>query len=88
MEELLNKIGIKKKGHYSKNGTYVVDITDSQEFGKVYSMLEKFDDIEEIAESSMLTENEASIRYMGDDYQIDLLADFNQNIYRLVVINI
>lgn len=88
IEELLKDIGITKEGNYGKNNSYIIDITNSQEFGKIYSMLEKYDGVDEVTESSLLTEHNASLRYLGDDYQIDLLADFDQDTYRLVVTNI
>lgn len=88
VEELLNNIGIKKKGRYGKNNAYVIDIADSQEFGKFYSLLEKSNGVDEVTESSLLTEHNASIRYASDECQIDLLADFDNDEYRLVVTNI
>ena len=41
MEELLKEIGITAKGEYTKNGAYVIDIKDYDEYGKYYSLLEK-----------------------------------------------
>lgn len=85
MEELLNDIGIHKKGTVSKSGAYVIDIKDSAEYGRFYSLLDKCDFIEELYDNAILTVDEASIIYANDDYQINLLADFSNDEYRLVV---
>ena len=41
MDELLQAVGISKKGTYSENGSYVIDIEDYDEYGKFYAILEK-----------------------------------------------
>ena len=41
MEELLKNIGITTKGEYTKDGAYIVDIKDYNEYGKYFSLLEK-----------------------------------------------
>ena len=82
---------------------------NSEEFGKVYTILDKqarkFDSsdsdkkeedddinesvedddtyIEELTDNQLVTVDEASISYAGDDYLITLTGDFNSDIYRL-----
>lgn len=109
MEEFLNSLGIHIDGTYTRNGSYIIDLDNSEEFGKVYTILDKqarkFDAsdkdkkeddddinesvedddtyIEELTDNQLVTVDEASISYAGDDYLITLTGDFNSDIYRL-----
>lgn len=85
MDEFLKKVGITKSGEYSQDGSYVVDIDDYDEYGKFYSILDKSDLVDEVVESSQLTIHTTSLLYMSDEYQISLLADLDNDQYKLVV---
>lgn len=85
MDEFLKKVGINKSGEYSQDGSYVVDIDDYDEYGKFYSILDKSDLVDEVVESSQLTIHTTSLLYMSDEYQISLLADLDNDQYKLVV---
>ena len=85
MDEVLKKLGISLDGEFSKDGSYIVDIYNSDEFGRVYSVLEKNDDVEELYSNSLLTIHNSSISYLYDNYQITLVADFEQDLYKLVI---
>ena len=84
MEEFLQSIGIKGKLQKSSN-SYVMDIDDSNEYGKIYSLLDKSEDVEEDPESSQVTFDYSSIQFFNDDYIIQLIADFENNTYRLTI---
>ena len=84
MEELLKNIGITAKGEYTKNGAYVVDIKDYDEYGKYYSLLEK-SDLEEIQDTAQITVHTTNVTYTSEDYQIVLQADLDEDLYKLVV---
>lgn len=86
MEELLKKIGITAKGEYTKNGAYVVDIKDYNEYGKYFSLLEK-SDLEEVQDTSQITLHTTNVTYANDDYQIVLQADLDEDLYKVVVTN-
>ena len=85
MDKLLRELGLALEGEYSKDGSYVVDIYDSNEFGKVYSALESNNDAEELYDNSLLTIHNANISYLFGDYQLTLNADFDQELYKLVI---
>jgi hypothetical protein len=84
MEKFLKDIGITSKGHYGEDKSYIIDIDDSDEFGKYYSRLGKSDLLDEDENSSLIAEENASIVFEGDDYIITLLADFDKDLYKLV----
>ena len=84
MEELLKSIGIEEPGEYTKNGSYVVDIKDYDEYGKYYSLLEK-SELEEVQDTSQITLHTTNVTYANDDYQIVLQADLDEDLYKIVV---
>ena len=84
MEELLKKIGITATGEYTKDGAYVVDIKDYNEYGKYFSLLEK-SDLDEVQDTSQITVHTTNITYASDKYQVVLQADLDEDLYKLVV---
>lgn len=85
MEEFLNELGIDKEPILSTNGDYVIDISDSTEFGKYYSKLDNSDLVEENEESSTVTMDNVNSQFINDDYTITLIADFNEDTYKMVI---
>lgn len=84
LEKFLESIGISNVGHYTKSNSYVIDLDDSEEYGRVYSRLDKCDELVEDEDSSTLTIHTSNIVFESDDYQFVLIADFDQDIYKLV----
>ncbi len=84
MEELLKSVGITAKGEYTKEGAYVVDIKDYNEYGKYFSLLEK-SELKEVQDTCLITIHTTTVTYANDDYQIVLQADLDEDMYKLVV---
>jgi hypothetical protein len=84
MEELLKSIGITAKGEYTKDGAYVVDIKDYNEYGKYFSLLEK-SELEEVQDTCQVTIHTTNVTYTTEDYQVVLQADLDEDMYKLVV---
>ena len=84
LEKFLSGIGIDQVGHYTKSNAYVIDIEDSDEYGKVYSRLDKCEDLVEDEDSSTMNIHTSNIIFESDDYQFTLIADFDQDTYKLV----
>ncbi len=84
MEELLKSIGITVRGEYTKNGSYVVDIKDYDEYGKYYSLLDK-SDLEEVQDTAQITLHTTNLTYANDQYQVVLQADLDEDLYKIVV---
>ena len=40
IKDVLRDLNIVFEGEYSKDGSYVIDLYDSDQFGKIYSLLE------------------------------------------------
>ncbi len=84
MEELLKNVGITAKGEYTKEGAYVVDIKDYNEYGKYFSLLEK-SDLEEVQDTCQMTIHTTNVTYASERYQVVLQADLDEDLYKLVV---
>lgn len=84
MEELLKNIGITTKGEYTKEGVYVVDIKDYNEYGKYFSLLEK-SELEEVQDTCQMTIHTTNVTYASERYQVVLQADLDEDLYKLVV---
>lgn len=88
MEEFLKSIGIDKPGVKGEDNTYVVDLDDYDEYGKIYSILEKSDKIDEIQDASLINIHNTDITYANEKYHILLQGDLDNDIYKLVVIEV
>lgn len=84
MEEFLKSIGITAKGEFAKEGVYVIDIKDYNEYGKYFSLLEK-SDLEEVQDTCQMTIHTTNVTYASEDYQLVLQADLDEDLYKLVV---
>ena len=85
MKEFLKQIGITDEGHETTDGNSVVDLKDSDHFNKVFSKLDKSELVDENEDSSVVNVNITNILYIGDEYAINLVADFDQDTYKIVV---
>lgn len=87
IERILDDLEIYYDGVWGKNSSYVIDLLNDQEWGKIYSILETNDDMEELEESTLLTVHNANLIYeYKGEYQFILSADFDNNdSYRLTI---
>lgn len=87
-KEFLNKIGINKEGNYSSdNDAYVIDLDNSEEYGRIFSKLDKSDEIDLLEDNQVITEQGSSLIYEAEDegYILNLIADFDEDKYQLIV---
>ena len=84
MDAFLQSIGITAKGELTKNGAYVVDIRDYDEYSKYFSLLEK-SELEEVQDTAQITIHTTNVTFVSDRYQIVLQADLDEDMYKLVV---
>lgn len=85
MKELLSKIGITEAGAFTNDGSYVIDFDSSDAFNKAFSKLDKSDLVDEIEDSSVITLTVSNVMYTHEEYTLNLIADFDQDSYKLVV---
>ena len=88
MRDLLRKLGINEEGHRSTDNDYVIDLVDSDHFNKIFSKLDKSDLLDENEDSSVVNLEITNILYLADGFTLNLIADFEQDIYKLVITEI
>lgn len=85
MKDLLRKLGIMEEGTRTSSHNYVIDLDDSDHFNRIFSKLDKSDLVEENEDSSVVNLEVTNILYIADGFSLNLIADFEQDIYKLVV---
>lgn len=86
IEEYLKTIKINNEPKISENG-WIIDLLNSTEYGKIFSKLENADDIEILEDNQVVTEQGSSLVYqsLSQPYLFTLLADWDGDIYQLVI---
>ena len=79
-QEFAKELGIKQEGSYI-DGVYVINLKDSNEYSKVYTILDKSNlcdlDVEEIS----LDVQNSLLVYLADNFDIKLQANFDNTVY-------
>lgn len=87
IEQLSKELGITARGQRGDDNTYTINIKDSNEYGRYESLLYKSDLLEVLDESSYVTADNANLDYKYENqYILSLIADFDEDLYKLVII--
>lgn len=88
-KEVLEELSINFDGQPGRGNSYVIDLPDDIEFGKVYSILESNEEVDQLEDNNLLTVHNASLLYSYKDiYQINIKADFDNDVYSVVCTDI
>lgn len=87
IKEYLKSLNIDKEVEQGDDNSWVVSIMDSTEFGKIFSRLENADDLDPLEDNQVVTEQGSSLVYesISEPYMLNLIADFDADVYQLVV---
>lgn len=87
VQEYLKSIGISKESEQGDDNSWVVPIMNSNEFGKIFSKLESAEDLDPLEDNQVVTEQGSSLVYesISEPYMLNLIADFDNDIYQLVI---
>lgn len=77
--------GITKEGYETTTGVYVIDLDNSNEFSKVYTLLDKADDVDLDIEDMVMNEEEVFMTYLADEFDIRLIANLKDKTYRVEI---
>lgn len=81
---ILNQLGINADGSY-QSGKYIVELEDSNEFSKMYTLLDNSDVVEIDDFATLITDKVTELTFDGDNFKIKLVGNFITNMYRLVI---
>lgn len=85
MNEFLKSIGITQEGSYENDSKYVVELVDSNEYSKAYSILDKSDKVDLDTDLTLVSNKMSELTYLSDEYDIKLIANFADDIYKIIV---
>lgn len=84
MKEFAQKLGISLEGKV-EGDKYIIELANSNEYSKMYTLLDNSDlvDIEE--ESTLLTDSVSELLFLGDEFDVKLVGNFSNDLYRVVI---
>ena len=85
IEKDLSKIGIFGDFSKGKNNSLVLDLEDSDAFGKMFSLFDRTSEVELQEDTLIMNTHTANINYEYKNYLITLTADFDADNYKLIV---
>ena len=83
-EEFLAALGIKGKKSIEAD-KIIVETNDSNLYSAWYSILDKSDLVDLDPEATVIDMNEAKLTFIGDEYQVTILGDLENNVYKLLI---
>lgn len=84
MEEFAKKLGISYPGE-TINNKYIIPLMTSDEYSKVYTILDKSDLVELDTSCTLVTDKISELQYFNDEYVVKLDANFTDDFYRVVI---
>lgn len=86
MEKFIKNLNLNKSGHY-ENNKYIIDLSDSNEYSKMYTLLDNSSILSLDPESTQISESSSMLIYNDDDfkYDIKLSANYNQDEYKVII---
>lgn len=87
--EYVKQLNINKLGEYNEDA-YVIDLLNSTEYGKIFTTLDNSKDLDILQDNQVITTEGSSLAYqsLSQPYLLNLLADWENDIYQLVVTKI
>lgn len=82
--DVLEKLNIPNQGNLTGK-TYVMNLDNSDDYGKYYSLIDKNSAVEYQEENSSLNLMGATLIYTLDNFLITLYADYDEDEYKLVI---
>lgn len=84
VKEFAKAIGLEQDG-YQDGAKYIIELVDSNEFSRVYTLLDKSELLDIQEDATLLTDKVGELIYLSDDYDVKLVGNFISDIYRVVI---
>lgn len=84
VKEFAKAIGLEQDG-YQDGSKYIIELVDSNEFSRVYTLLDKSELLDIQEDATLLTDKVGELIYLSDDYDVKLVGNFVSDIYRVVI---
>ena len=84
MEEFAKKLVIDYTGEIVNN-KYIIPLTNSDEYSRIYTLLDKSDLVDLDTSSTLVTDKVSELQYFNDTFTVKLDANFVDDLYRVVI---
>jgi hypothetical protein len=84
LKEFVKKLNINLDGRM-EGEKYIIDIANSDEYSRMYTLLDNSDLVDIDEDSTLLTDKVGELLFIGDDYDVKLVGNFAQDLYRIVI---
>ena len=84
LKEFAKKLNINLDGRM-EGEKYIIDIANSDEYSRMYTLLDNSDLVDIDEDSTLLTDKVGELLFIGDDYDVKLVGNFAQDLYRIVI---
>ena len=85
MEQILKELNITTKKPYISDGVYVIDLDNSDEYGNIYSKLDRISGVRELPDMSKISSREEVLSYEYKNWLIMMFADFENDTYKVTL---
>ena len=85
MQEFIDSLDLPIKGEM-RNNEYIIDIKDSDDFSTLYNAISLNKKLN-MLDNSLANIHESKFSFTDGTYQVNLEADYDNDIYKLVVEN-
>lgn len=85
MEEFLKRVGINtEEAQVDEDGVLTIDLENFDNFTYAYSQLDNTEELEIDDDTTNFTDTNGTVLFVGSDYHISIVSDFDNDIYKLV----
>lgn len=84
MDKFAKDLGITSDG-VLEGDRYVIELLDSNEYSKVYSLLDKSDKVDLDGDLTLVSEKMSELTFLSDDYDVKLIANFMDDVYKVII---
>lgn len=84
IQEFVKELGLDKEVVADK-GVPTVFLENSDEYAKAYTLLTQTELVTLLPESVIINQDIASLKCVGDEFEVTLSADLTRDIYKLVI---
>jgi hypothetical protein len=84
LKEFVKKLNINLEGRM-EGEKYIIDIANSDEYSRMYTLLDNSDLVDVDEDATLLTDKVGELLFIGDNYDVKLVGNFAQDLYRIVI---
>lgn len=84
-KDFAKDLGITKEGYETTNDSYVIELDNSNEFSKIYTLLDKNEDADLDVETIHMNEELVEMTYLTDGFDVTLRANLKENKYMVEI---